>query len=52
MGAERFAPAMLDRITALGGTAVGPPMDVPGQPVSIAMFRDPAGNPIGLVSYR
>ena len=39
----------LDKIESLGGTTQMPPMDVPGGEVSIAMFRDPAGNLIGLV---
>ena len=39
----------LDRIAALGGSLLMPPMDVPGQPIAIAMFKDPAGNPIELV---
>jgi uncharacterized protein len=39
----------LDRIESLGGTRYMPPTDIPGGPVSIAMFKDPAGNLIGLV---
>jgi predicted enzyme related to lactoylglutathione lyase len=39
----------LARIESLGGATVVPPMDVPDGKVSIAMFRDPAGNLIGLV---
>lgn len=39
----------LDHIESIGGTRVMPPMDVPGGGVSIAMFKDPAGNLIGLV---
>jgi predicted enzyme related to lactoylglutathione lyase len=42
----------LDRIAKLGGTKLMPPMDVPGQPIAIAMFKDPAGNPIGLVQNK
>ena len=42
----------LERITTLGGTKLMPPMDVPGQPIAIAMFKDPAGNPIGLVQNK
>jgi predicted enzyme related to lactoylglutathione lyase len=41
--------AALARIETLGGRTVMPPMDVPDGKVSIAMFRDPAGNLIGLV---
>jgi uncharacterized protein len=39
----------LDRIESLGGSTIMPPMDIPGQGISIAMFKDPAGNLIGLV---
>jgi uncharacterized protein len=39
----------LARIASLGGRTVMPPMDVPGGEVSIAMFRDPASNLVGLV---
>lgn len=42
----------LTRIEALGGTSVMPPMDVPGGELAIAMFRDPAGNLIGLVQRK
>jgi uncharacterized protein len=38
----------LDRIQSLGGTMLMPPMDVPNGP-RIAMFKDPAGNVIGLM---
>jgi hypothetical protein len=38
----------LDRIQSLGGTTLMPPMDVPNGP-KIAMFKDPAGNVIGLM---
>jgi len=41
--------AALKRIESLGGTTAVPPMDIPDGKVSIAMFRDPAGNLIGLV---
>ena len=41
--------ASLTKIESLGGSTLMPPMDVPGGEVSIAMFRDPAGNSIGLV---
>jgi hypothetical protein len=41
--------AALARIESLGGKTAMPPMDVPDGKVSIAMFRDPAGNLIGLV---
>ena len=39
----------LKKIESLGGSALMPPMDIPGGEISIAMFKDPAGNPIGLV---
>jgi predicted enzyme related to lactoylglutathione lyase len=39
----------LRRIGAKGGQTIMPPTDIPGDEVSIAMFRDPAGNLIGLV---
>lgn len=39
----------LEKIESLGGKTVMPPMDVPDGSVSIAMFKDPAGNLIGLV---
>lgn len=40
--------ATLDLATALGGTVVMPPTDIPGM-VTLAMFTDPDGNTIGLV---
>ena len=40
----------LDRIGSLGGSTVMPPTDIPGGSVKIAMFKDPAGNLIGLAS--
>jgi uncharacterized protein len=40
--------AALDKVGALGGTTVTPPMDVPDGP-TIAFFKDPAGNQIGLM---
>lgn len=40
--------ATLDQIEAAGGSTVQPPMDVPNGP-SIALFRDPDGNLVGLV---
>ncbi|MBA2276317.1 MAG: VOC family protein [Chloroflexia bacterium] len=40
--------AELTRIEANGGATVVPPMEIPGV-VTFAMFRDPAGNTIGLV---
>jgi predicted enzyme related to lactoylglutathione lyase len=43
--------AALDKIGALGGTTVTPPMDIPDGP-SIAFFTDPAGNRIGLMKGR
>ena len=33
----------------LGGKVVAKPMEVPGAGIKIAMFKDPAGNTIGLV---
>lgn len=40
--------ATLDAIEAAGGATVQPPMDIPNGP-SIALFRDPDGNVVGLV---
>jgi predicted enzyme related to lactoylglutathione lyase len=40
--------ATLDAIEAAGGSTVQPPMDVPNGP-SIALFKDPGGNLVGLV---
>jgi uncharacterized protein len=40
--------AALDKVGAVGGKTVMPPMDVPDGP-SIAFFTDPAGNQIGLM---
>ncbi|HEX9547751.1 MAG TPA: VOC family protein [Acidimicrobiales bacterium] len=40
--------AALDKAEKLGGKTVMPPMDVPGGP-SIAQFKDPQGNLVGLV---
>lgn len=40
--------ATLDAVEAAGGSTVQPPMDVPNGP-SIALFRDPDGNLVGLV---
>jgi predicted enzyme related to lactoylglutathione lyase len=40
--------ATLDQIETAGGSTVQPPMDVPNGP-SIALFRDPDGNLVGLV---
>jgi predicted enzyme related to lactoylglutathione lyase len=42
--------AKLDAIEAAGGSTVQPPMDVPNGP-SIALFKDPDGNLVGLVKY-
>jgi uncharacterized protein YndB with AHSA1/START domain/predicted enzyme related to lactoylglutathione lyase len=39
----------LDEIGRLGGKTLMPPMPIPGQPLSIAMFHDPAGLTIGLM---
>ncbi|HEY8691681.1 MAG TPA: VOC family protein [Chloroflexota bacterium] len=41
--------AALDKAASLGGKTIMPPMDVPGGP-SIAVFADPEGNQIGLVT--
>ena len=41
--------ATLDRAEQLGGKTVLPPMDVPDGP-SVAMFSDPEGNMMGIVS--
>jgi predicted enzyme related to lactoylglutathione lyase len=41
--------AALDKAESLGGKTVMPPMDVPGGP-KLAMFADPEGNVIGLVT--
>jgi len=38
----------LDKAGQLGGETISPPMDVPGGP-TIAFFKDPAGNRIGLM---
>jgi predicted enzyme related to lactoylglutathione lyase len=43
--------AKLDAIEAAGGSTVQPPMDVPDGP-SIALFKDPDGNLVGLVKTR
>jgi uncharacterized protein YndB with AHSA1/START domain/predicted enzyme related to lactoylglutathione lyase len=40
----------LKKIESLGGSMLMPPMEVPGQGISIAMFKDPGGNIIGLVT--
>jgi uncharacterized protein YndB with AHSA1/START domain/predicted enzyme related to lactoylglutathione lyase len=40
----------LAMIESLGGSKLMPPMEVPGQGISIAMCKDPGGNIIGLVS--
>jgi uncharacterized protein len=40
--------ATLNQIETAGGSTVQPPMDVPNGP-SIALFRDPDGNLVGLV---
>jgi predicted enzyme related to lactoylglutathione lyase len=42
----------LDRIAKQGGSALMPKMEVPGQSIYIAMFKDPAGNPIGLIEEK
>ncbi len=38
----------LNKAVGLGGTIVMPPMEIPGM-VTMAMFRDPDGNTIGIV---
>jgi uncharacterized protein len=40
--------ATLEEVEASGGSTVQPPMDIPNGP-SIALFRDPDGNLVGLV---
>jgi predicted enzyme related to lactoylglutathione lyase len=40
--------ATLDNVTALGGTVVTPPTEIPNM-ITFALFRDPDGNIIGLV---
>jgi uncharacterized protein YndB with AHSA1/START domain/predicted enzyme related to lactoylglutathione lyase len=39
----------LETIGRLGGKTIMPPMDVPTQPIAIAMFEDPSGIQLGLV---
>lgn len=39
----------LEQIGRLGGRTLMPPMPIPGQPLSIAMFHDPAGIAVGLL---
>jgi uncharacterized protein len=41
--------AALDKAEQLGGKTVMPPMDIPDGP-KIALFTDPAGNTVGLVT--
>ena len=43
--------ATLKRVTANGGSVVFPRVEVPGRTV-IGMFKDPAGNSIGLVELK
>jgi predicted enzyme related to lactoylglutathione lyase len=43
--------ATLEKIEAAGGSTVQPPMDIPDGP-SIALFKDPDGNLVGLVKTR
>lgn len=40
-------PAMLAKIESLGGSVMMPPQHLPG--MTIALFKDPQGNTIGLV---
>jgi predicted enzyme related to lactoylglutathione lyase len=40
--------AFLDRATALGGTRLVPPTDLPGEFGRFAVFTDPDGNQVGL----
>ncbi len=40
--------ATLDAVETAGGSTAQPPMDIPNGP-SIALFRDPDGNLVGLV---
>lgn len=39
----------LDKAKSLGGEIVMPPMEVPGQNLTIAQFKDPQGNTIGVM---
>ena len=41
--------ATLDKAANMGGTIVMPPMDVEGQNLKIAQFKDPDGNVIGIM---
>ena len=41
--------AYLDKAESLGGKTILPPMEIPGI-VTLAMFQDPEGNVIGLVT--
>jgi uncharacterized protein len=41
--------AALERANALGGTTLMEPREVP-EGITVAMFRDPAGNAVGLIS--
>jgi hypothetical protein len=43
--------ATLDAVEAAGGSTVQPPMDVPNGP-SIALFKDPDENVVGIVKMR
>lgn len=43
--------AYLKRAKLLGGKCLQPPMTIPGVG-TIGLFRDPAGNPVGLVQER
>ena len=43
--------ATLDAVEAAGGSTVQPPMDVPNGP-SIALFKDPDANVVGIVKMR
>ena len=47
MGVEDVA-AKLEEVEALGGSVDNPRFEVPGV-VIVGLFRDPAGNPMGLV---
>lgn len=42
--------AALDKAESLGGKRVHGPSEVPGQNIEIALFADPEGHTIGLVS--
>lgn len=40
----------LKKVESLGGKIVMAPSPIPGMPIEIALFQDPAGNTVGLVN--